>query len=44
MSNVEIEVQSQKDIYPEDIIEIVDKHALVPVYSFLTEEDQSLHY
>lgn len=41
LSNVEIEVQSQKEIYPEDLIDLVDKHALVPVYSFLTEEDQA---
>jgi GTP cyclohydrolase I len=36
-----IEIQSQKDVYPEDIVDIIDKHALSPVYSFLTEEDQS---
>lgn len=40
MSMVDLEVQSQKDMFPEDLIEIVDKHCLVPVYSFLTEEDQ----
>jgi len=40
MSKVDLEVQSQKDIFPENLIEIVDKHALVPIYSFLTEEDQ----
>ncbi len=41
LSSVDIEVQSQKEIYPEALIELVDKHALVPVYSFLTEEDQA---
>ena len=40
LSIVEIEVESQKDIYPEDLVKIVDKHALVPVYSFLTKEDR----
>jgi GTP cyclohydrolase I len=35
-----IEIQSRKDVYPEDLVDIVDKHALSPVYSFLTEEDQ----
>ena len=40
LSIVVMEVQSEKDIYPEDLVEIVDKHALSPVYSFLTEEDQ----
>lgn len=40
MSRVELEVQSHKDIFPEDLIDIVDGHALVPVYSFLTQEDQ----
>jgi GTP cyclohydrolase I len=42
LSVVEIEVESQKDIYPEDLVKIVDKHALVPVYSFLTKEDQEI--
>jgi GTP cyclohydrolase I len=41
LSSVDLEVQSQKEIYPEDLIEIVDKHALVPIYSYLTEEDQA---
>ncbi|MDD5136128.1 MAG: GTP cyclohydrolase, FolE2/MptA family, partial [Candidatus Omnitrophica bacterium] len=40
LSVAEIEVESQRDIYPEDLVKIVDKHALVPVYSFLTKEDQ----
>lgn len=40
LSIVVIEVQSKKDIYPEDLVDIVDRHALSPVYSFLTEEDQ----
>jgi GTP cyclohydrolase I len=40
LSVVEVEVESQKEIYPEDLVEIVDKHALMPIYSFLTEEDQ----
>jgi GTP cyclohydrolase FolE2 len=38
---VDIEVQSQKDVFPEDLVALVDKSALVPVYSFLTEEDQA---
>ena len=41
LSIVDVEIESQKDIYPEDILEIVDRHSLSPVYSFLTEEDQS---
>lgn len=40
MSRVDLEVQSRKDIFPEDLIDIVDKHALVPIYSFLTADDQ----
>ncbi len=40
MSHVDLEVQSHKDLFPEDLIDIVDAHALVPVYSFLTDEDQ----
>jgi len=41
LSVVDIEVQSQKDVFPEDLVALVDKNALVPVYSFLTEEDQA---
>ena len=40
LSIMDIQISSTKDIYPEDIVKIVDKHALAPVYSFLTEEDQ----
>jgi GTP cyclohydrolase I len=40
LSSVVIETESEKDIFPEDLVALVDKHALSPVYSFLTEEDQ----
>jgi GTP cyclohydrolase I len=40
LSVVSIEVQSNADIFPEDIVTLVDSHALAPVYSFLTDEDQ----
>jgi len=40
LSVVELEVESKKDVYPEDLVELVDRHALMPIYSFLTEEDQ----
>ena len=40
LSIVMLEVETDADIYPEDLVEIVDRHALSPVYSFLTEEDQ----
>jgi len=40
LSVVAIETESQKDVYPEDLVELVDRHALSPVYSFLTQEDQ----
>ena len=39
-SIIAIEVESQKNIYPEDFADLVDRHALMPVYSFLTKEDQ----
>jgi len=42
MSYVTVELESGKDIFPEDIVEIVEKHALSPVYSFLTKADQEL--
>ncbi|MGB8657198.1 MAG: GTP cyclohydrolase, FolE2/MptA family [Candidatus Zixiibacteriota bacterium] len=41
LSAVVIETESDKDVYPEDLVEMVDKHALAPLYSFLTEEDQA---
>jgi hypothetical protein len=41
LSIVAVEIESQREIYPEGVVEIVDKHALVPVYSFLTEEDKA---
>lgn len=40
LSVVNIEVETKKDIYPEDLIDIVDSHALSPVYSYLSSEDQ----
>lgn len=40
LSVVEVEVESGRDIYPEDLVETVDRYALMPIYSFLTEEDQ----
>jgi GTP cyclohydrolase FolE2 len=40
LSIIDIEVDSKQNIYPESLINIVDKHALMPVYSFLTEKDQ----
>jgi GTP cyclohydrolase IB len=40
LSVVTIEVESNEEVYPEDIVELVDRHALAPMYSFLTPEDQ----
>jgi len=40
LSVVHIELVSNQDVYPEDLVDLVDKQALSPVYSFLTEEDQ----
>jgi GTP cyclohydrolase I len=40
LSAVIVEVESSKDVYPEDLVEIVDKHSLSGIYSFLTPEDQ----
>ena len=40
LSIVDVEIGSKIDICPEDLVDIVDRHALAPVYSFLTEEDQ----
>lgn len=40
LSRARIELITKAEIYPEDLVEIVDRHALVPVYSYLTDEDQ----
>ncbi len=41
LSIMDIEIESEGDFYPEDLVEIVDRHSLSPIYSFLTEKDQS---
>jgi GTP cyclohydrolase I len=41
LSMLSVEVESVRDVYPEDLVAMVDKHALAPVYSFLTTEDQT---
>ncbi|HAH30882.1 MAG TPA: hypothetical protein DCL44_01050 [Elusimicrobia bacterium] len=40
LSVVDIETESTKDVYPEDLLALVDRYALAPAYSFLTKEDQ----
>ncbi len=41
LSVVTLEVESLQEVYPEDLVDLVDRHALSPVYSFLSSEDQS---
>lgn len=40
LSVVNVEVETKKDVYPEELVDIVDSHALSPVYSYLSTEDQ----
>jgi len=40
LSQVQMEVSPKDEVFPEDLIELVDRHALAPVYSYLTPEDQ----
>ena len=40
LSMLDIAVRSQVDVYPEAMVQLVDKHVLASVYSFLGEEDQ----
>ena len=40
LSLVRLEVIPKGEIYPEDLIELVDRHALSPVYSYLKPDDQ----
>lgn len=37
---VTVEVASEIGMFVEDLVETVDRHALIPVYSFLTPEDK----
>ncbi len=41
LSVFDIEVESEEVIYPEDLVDMVDRHAVAPLYSFLTEVDQT---
>ena len=40
LSMISLEVKAKEDPYPEDLVEMVDRRALSPVYSFLTAQDQ----
>ena len=41
LSELTVEVESDREVYAEDLVELVDRHALCPVYSFLSEADQT---
>jgi GTP cyclohydrolase I len=41
LSVIDIEVESGQITYPEDLVDIVDRHAVAPLYSYLTEVDQT---
>jgi GTP cyclohydrolase I len=41
LSNLFVEIESVHDVYPEDLVLVAERHALMPVYSFLTEADQA---
>jgi GTP cyclohydrolase I len=40
LSRVVVDVETKGDFFPEDLVDIVDRHALAPVYSYLSEADQ----
>lgn len=40
LSVVTVEVDSRQEIYPEDLVALVDKYAISPVYSYLNPEDE----
>jgi GTP cyclohydrolase IB len=40
LSSLTIETQSDGDVFPEDLVELVDRKALAPVYSYLSEDDE----
>jgi len=41
MSIIRIAVQPHNEVYPEDLTDIVDRHALAPIYSFMAQEDKA---
>jgi GTP cyclohydrolase FolE2 len=40
LSILTLDVEPRKEIFPEDLVDLVDRHALAPIYSFLTADDQ----
>jgi len=42
LSTLLVQTESDGDIYPEDIVDLVDSKALAPIYSFLSEQDEEL--
>lgn len=40
LSSLTLETQSDGDVFPEDLVDVVDRHALAPVYSYLSDEDE----
>lgn len=40
LSLVNIEVESSNSTYPEDLVDLADRHSLSPVYSYLSSEDK----
>jgi GTP cyclohydrolase I len=40
LTKVHIETQSEDEIFPEHLVDVVDGHALFPIYSFLSEADE----
>jgi len=40
LSVVTLEVEPKADIFPEDLVALIDRNALAPIYSFLDEGDQ----
>lgn len=41
LSSMTIETQSDGDILPEDLVDVVDAKALAPIYSYLTDPDEA---
>jgi GTP cyclohydrolase I len=41
LSVFDIELETNDVVFPEDLVDIVDRHAVAPMYSYLTEVDQT---
>jgi GTP cyclohydrolase IB len=40
LSIIDLEVETKEDLFPQDLVDLVDRNAVAPVYSYMAEADQ----